>query len=84
VVRQLANEAGYQAILVKNHQDTENYVYAADWVLVTNSPAVLENAAIRLHSSPIDRRDGLRPWTDSFNNLLEIAKWPDTPNRSKW
>jgi len=84
VVRQLANEAGYQAILVKNHQDTENYVYAADWVLVTNSSAVLENAAIRLHSSPIDRRDGLRPWTDSFNNLLEIVKWPETPNRSKW
>jgi hypothetical protein len=84
VVRQLANEAGFQAILVKNHQDTENYVYASDWVLVTNNAAVLDNAAIRLHSAPIDRRDGLRPWTDSFNNLLEIVKWPDTPSLSRW
>jgi SAM-dependent methyltransferase len=84
VVRQLANEAGYQAIEVKNHGDSDNYIFAADWVLVTNSPAVLDNASIRLHATPIGRRDGLRPWTDSFNNLLEILKWPDTENLTHW
>jgi len=84
VVRQLANQAGYQAVEVKNHDDAENNVFAADWVLVTNNPAVLENSAIRLHAVPIDRRDGLRPWTDDFNNLLEIVKWPDTTSQSHW
>jgi len=84
VVRQLANEAGFQAVEVKNHDDPDNDVFAADWVLVTNNPAVLDNAAIRIHSAPIDRREGLRPWTDDFNNLLEILKWPETTSRTHW
>jgi SAM-dependent methyltransferase len=75
VVRQLANDAGYQAVQVTNHDDPDNTVYASDWVLVTNNPMVLENGAIRLHSSPIAGREDLRPWTDSFNNLMQIVRW---------
>jgi hypothetical protein len=85
VVRQLANQAGYQAVQVTNHDDLDNTVFAADWVLVTNNPAVLDNAAIRLHSTLIDKRDGLRPWTDSFNNLIEIVRWSNGGSkRSSW
>jgi SAM-dependent methyltransferase len=84
VVRQLAEQAGYQAVQVKNHEDSDNRVLASDWVLVTNNPAVLDNGAIRLHSVPMARRNGLRPWTDGFNNLLEIVKWPDSTRRSNW
>ena len=84
VIRQLAEQVGYQAVQVKNHEESDNRVLASDWVLVTNNPAVLENGAIRLHSLPIARRDGLRPWTDGFNNLLEIVKWPDSTPRSNW
>jgi SAM-dependent methyltransferase len=85
VVRQLANEAGYQAVQVENQKDEDNSVNAADWVLVTNNPAVLDNAAIRLHSSPIEKRDGMRPWTDSFNNLIEIVRWSnETATHSNW
>jgi SAM-dependent methyltransferase len=84
VVRQLANQAGYQAMEVKNHEDIDNKILASDWVLVSNNPAVLENAAIRLHAVPIARRDGRRPWTDGFNNLLEIVKWPHEIRSSSW
>jgi SAM-dependent methyltransferase len=84
VVRQLAEQAGYQAVEVKNHEDSDNRVLAADWVLVTNNAAILENSAIRLHALPIERRDGLRPWTDGFNNLLEIVKWPGAERRAHW
>jgi SAM-dependent methyltransferase len=84
VVRQLAQQAGYQAVEVKNHEDNDNRVLASDWVLVTNNPATLENGAIRLRSVPMERRAGLRPWTDGFNNLLEIVKWPDAARRSNW
>jgi hypothetical protein len=59
-------------------------VFASDWVLVTNNPAVLENTAIKLHSSPIDKRDGLRPWTDSFNNLIEIVRWSNGSRKFGW
>jgi len=84
VVRQLANEVGYQAIQVKNKADDDSDIYASDWVLVTNDPAVLENAAIRIHATPIERRDGKRVWTDSFNNVMEIIKWPDMTRRARW
>ena len=84
VVRQLANEAGYQAVQVTNHDDPDNSVFAADWVLVTNNLEVLDNAAIRLHSTPIEKREGLRPWTDSFNNLIEIVRWSNGSKRSGW
>ncbi len=84
VVRQLANEAGYEAIQVKNKEDDDNQIFAADWVLVTNNSAVLENPAIRLRAVPIERRDGKRVWTDSFNNVFEIIKWPDMTARSRW
>ncbi len=85
VVRQLADEAGYQAVQVENQKDDDNTVNAADWVLVTNNPAVLDNAAIRLHSSPIEKRAGMRPWTDSFNNLIEIVRWSnEAASHSNW
>ena len=84
VVQQLAQQAGYPAVLVSNHADTDDNISAADWVLVTKNPAVLDNAAIRLHSSPIENRPGLRPWTDSFNNLIEIVRWSNGPQHSSW
>ena len=54
----------------------EDLILPAEWVLVTRNPSVFENTAIRLHSQPITPRPRLRPWTDDFNNLLEILKTP--------
>jgi len=82
VVKQLAESIGFQAVLVRNHDDPDADVLAADWVLVTNNPAVLSNPSIRLHSIPITHPYG-RPWTDQYNNLLKILKTPqdDSGNR---
>jgi SAM-dependent methyltransferase len=77
VVRQLAEEAGYQAVLVKSGRNDQELILAADWVLVTNNRTVLDNPVIKLHSVPIDSRAGLRPWTDNYNNLLQILKTPE-------
>ena len=76
VVKQLAESAGFQAVLVRNGDDLENDVLAADWVLVTNNPSVLKNASIKIHSVPIAPRPDLRIWTDSYNNLIQILKTP--------
>jgi hypothetical protein len=59
-----------------NHADPENLVLPAEWVLVTRNESVLTNTAIKLHAQPIASRAGRRPWTDDFNNLLEILKAP--------
>lgn len=76
IVRQLAELKGFQAVLVRNHQDAEALVDAADWVLVTNNQTVLQNPGVRTHVVPIALRAGLRPWTDSYNNLLDVFKKP--------
>jgi len=76
VVRELADAVGYQAVLVRNHENDDDLLLAADWVLVTNNPAVLGNEAVKIHSQPIAPRTGLRPWTDTYSSLLPILKTP--------
>lgn len=76
VVQQLAAAIGYQAILVKNHENDDELILPADWVLVTRNPSVLENSAVKLHSAPFPQRTGLRLWTDDYSSLLPILKAP--------
>ncbi len=76
VVQQLAAEIGLTAVKISSHADGDNMVLPAEWVLVTKNTVILNNPSVQLHSQSIDTRSGLRPWTDSFNNLLEILKWP--------
>lgn len=76
VVRQLADEVRYQAILVRNHENDDALILPSDWVLVTNNNTVLKNTDLILHSKPIALRAGLRPWTDDYNNLIQILKAP--------
>jgi hypothetical protein len=54
----------------------EDGTLASDWILVTNNPAVLENASVKVHAEPLVLRPGLRTWTDGYNNLLQILKTP--------
>ncbi|MBV8071088.1 MAG: fused MFS/spermidine synthase [Acidobacteriaceae bacterium] len=76
VVAQLAEERAYQAVLVHNHANDDEFILPADWVIVTRNRAVLENSAIQLHSRPIARRTGLRPWSDDYNNLIQVFRTP--------
>ena len=77
IVLQLAEDAGYRAVLVHNHEDQDEGTLPADWVLVTTSEAVLDNPAIRIHSKPITARAGARIWTDDYNDLLRTFKAPE-------
>jgi hypothetical protein len=45
-------------------------------MLVSKNPAVFENETVKVHAQPMASRAGLRPWTDSFNNLAQIVEWP--------
>lgn len=77
VIRQIAEHAGYRAVLVRSHKDEDELILTADWVLVTKNQGVLENPAIAIRSKPIGDRRGLRIWTDQYNNLLQILKSPE-------
>jgi hypothetical protein len=76
VVKQLADEIHYEAILVRNHENDDDLILPSDWVLVTRNKAVLDNTGLKVHSIAIAPRTGLRTWTDDYNNLLQILKTP--------
>lgn len=80
VVQQLATAGGFQSLLVRSENNQDDLTLAADWVLVTTNRAVLDNPSVRLLAVPIGSRAGLRPWTDDYNNLLQILRTPNV----KW
>ncbi|MFL6354441.1 MAG: spermidine synthase [Bryobacteraceae bacterium] len=76
VIRQLAEAAGYDTVLVKSQGDDDQLLLPTDWVLVTRSSAVLKNADVTLNSGAIPVRADMRPWTDDYNNLFQILRPP--------
>ncbi len=76
IVAQLAKLSGFRAVLVRSHENQEDLLLPADWMLVTNNRDVLNNPAVQVHSAPITLRSDLRAWTDDYNNLFQIIKTP--------
>ncbi len=75
IIRQVAEEAGYQALLVIGHMSKDELILPTNWVLVTKNAAVQKNSDVSLHTRTIAARSG-RPWTDSYSNLIQILKRP--------
>jgi SAM-dependent methyltransferase len=74
VVKQLAENAGYQARSVKNESDDDQFIATAEWVLVTRNRTFLNSDIIQKDSTEIEIPQGLRLWTDDYNNLFQILK----------
>jgi len=70
----LLNDAnGLAAALIADIGETY-IVFKSDWVLVTRNRAWLQRDDIAPSTSAIDGIPNLRPWTDDFNNLLQILQ----------
>ena len=68
VVQQLATEAGLHAVLVADDGD-EPLASRSDWVLLSESEAVLAKDPIAEASEPVAAHPEWRLWTDDFNNV---------------
>ena len=75
VVKQLADHAGMQSILISSADDTKIDVFSADWVLVTNSQAFLARSELDDDKEDIVVPPKLRRWTDDYNSLLPIVRF---------
>jgi hypothetical protein len=83
VVSRAAEQLGWQSVLVHNHADAAEAILPADWVLVTDNRYVLDDPEIRVRSSAIAPRPGLKVWTDTYSNLLVLLNSPlKLPNPS--
>ncbi len=74
VVRQLADDIGWQAVEVVDDPPEESWLYRSDWVLITANKALVERLKAEKAAVDVERRPGLRPWTDDFNNLFAVLK----------
>jgi SAM-dependent methyltransferase len=71
VVERIAAASGATASLIM-HTPSEHGLEPTDWVLVSGNPTF--NSLISKVATPITVPDGLRPWTDDFNNLLQVLR----------
>ena len=76
VVKQLADEIGYEAVLISD-DPTEHYLSRTDWVVVTKSRNFLDDPGVKAKRVAIAPIPGMQPWTDDFNNLFQILKTDD-------
>ncbi len=73
VVKGLADAHGMHAVMVYDNTD-DSLTSVSDWVLVSDDPASLEKAQVAEVSVPIQEREGLKLWTDDFNNIVQVLK----------
>jgi SAM-dependent methyltransferase len=73
VVRQLARDAGYQAVLVSDRPPW-GLLSPSDWVLVTRNLPFLHQPDIALYGTAIEGGAHSPLWTDQFTNLLQVLK----------
>jgi len=74
VVRQLADDIGWQALRVVDDPPEDNYLYRSDWILISGNAALLERLKAAGHGEAVEPKAGLRPWTDDYNNLFAVLK----------
>lgn len=73
VIEKLASDQGLYASLV--HDDAgDSSLNRTDWVLVAKHPERLNLPEIAAVAETIPRRNGVKVWTDDFNNLFQVLK----------
>jgi spermidine synthase len=74
VVRQLADDIGWQAVRVIDDPGEKSFLYRSDWVLVTANAALVERLKQAGAGEDVEPPTGVRPWTDDYNNLFQVLK----------
>ena len=74
IVRQLADDIGWQALQVQDSPGDDSYLYSSQWVLLTANAALAARLKELKVVEELPRVPGLRPWTDDFNNLFAVLK----------
>ena len=75
VVQQLVSRNGYEALLVKTGDQDFQLLAAADWMLATRRTDFLNIPDVRKNAEKVVVPSQFRPWTDNYNDLLEVMKW---------
>lgn len=74
VIKQLADEAGYEAVMIADRSDDNPYSTHSDWVIVTRNRDFLTDPEVVKKRVAIEPIAGMKIWTDDFSNLFQILK----------
>lgn len=74
VIKQLADEIGYEAVMIADRSEDNPYASNSDWVIVTRNREFLNDPEVIKKRVAIDSIAGMRIWTDDFSNLFQILK----------
>ncbi|MGC2164956.1 MAG: fused MFS/spermidine synthase [Gallionella sp.] len=74
VIKQLADEVGYEAVLISDRSDDNPYASHSDWVIVTRNRDFLDDPQVIKKRATIPVIAGMHAWTDDFSNLFMILK----------
>ena len=74
VIRQLAEDAGYEAVMIADRSDDNPYSSHSDWVIVTRNRDFLSDPEVVKKRVAIEQIPGMKIWTDDYSNLFQILK----------
>jgi hypothetical protein len=74
VIRLLANDADYPAVLISNSDEDRKLIDASDWVLVTHNTVFLNTLESSTFIDTITVPPHLKLWTDDYNNLFRLMR----------
>ncbi len=79
VIKRLASELGFEAVLVSDYPEEDQngagyWRSSTDQVLVTRNKALLASSHLKEAATPIEDRKDLPTFTDAHHNLLRILK----------
>ena len=74
IVKQLGDDVGMEVLRITDNPDKDSYLYRSDWVLVTANKALVETLVKSGAGERVSSRNDVTPWTDDYNNLLQILK----------
>jgi len=74
VIKQLADEVGYEAVMIADRSDDNDYASHSDWVVVTRNNDFLADPVVMKKRVEIDSIANMKIWTDDFSNLFQILK----------
>jgi protein-L-isoaspartate O-methyltransferase len=73
VTARLADQVGWDSVLIENSGGDSADEASSDWVLVTNNPRVLQDEEVLLRGEFLTGEHADAPlWTDTFSNLRQV------------
>lgn len=73
VVERVGRSIGLRARLVTNGKNGDPLQSASEWVLLARSGEAFAHPALHTSARPVVASN-LRPWTDDYNNLLQVLR----------